>query len=197
MLLEDFKNKHAGSMAFIVGKGPSLDRADKLKYEFNQQGVVVLCLNQSIHKIEELGLTTPLYVVQQDSELGSDCVPSKATTVHFMSAWQDTPERRGKTRMETSPHNPNAVLYWHEIAHESDLSAIAALKLCLHMGIDKVCFVAFDSWANGWQGDSSYASCIKPSSREPGPHGVNGCWILECARKWMSSVETRLPTVKW
>ncbi len=195
MKLEDFKNKHDGKLAFIVGKGPSLDTLEQMRDTINHESAVVFCLNESIHKVEELKLSTPVYVVQQDSRLESRCVPKNPEIVHFMSAWQYTKEKPIAKRYDVSPYNQNAVLYWHEIANERDQSAVAALKIAKLMGMNRVCFLCFDSWANGWQGDHKYAGCIKETGFEPGPHGIHGCWITTVAKELMKEVEVRHPSV--
>lgn len=211
MKLEDFKNIHAGREAFIIGKGPSLDKirenVDKLRHG------VIFALNEAIKQIavERQWLTQrqrddvfgtnadawPMYCVQQDSELGDECVSVTPSVVHFMNAMQHLPGAE-KKKVDVSPWNPNAILYDGQIAFEDELTAIAALKLARYMGIKRVTFACFDSWTNEFDGNGEYAACIGKKSGEVGAvgrHGANGKWIVQRAKEWMDSVDTILPSI--
>lgn len=219
MILEDFKNIHIGRKAFIIGKGPSLDKIGELAPEMLLSGPM-FCCNEAIHKVEEcvsyfvamaelseVKYLAPMYVVQQDSELEFDCVPKMATTVHFMNSMQHDPSQEqlkyrykstritigvSKKRVSVSQWNPAAVLY---DAPVTDFTAVAALTIAYHMGIRHVVFVCFDSWAGE---PGQYAKCVGKNSGalgDIGRHAANGAWIRECACKLMEKVETRLPDI--
>ncbi len=191
MTLADFQGIHAGTTAYIVGKGPTLDRIEAARDQLNVCGNVIMALNEAIHKIEALNLTVPLYCVQQDCKLEFDCVPDNPNTVHFMNSWQYTPDNKRSRRVPISAFDPNAVLYNYP---ETDLSAVAALKLAKHMGCVKVAFVAFDSWVDEKIGQ--YAACINKDSGavgDPARHSVNGAWIREVARDLFGMGASQIP----
>ena len=156
---DDFREKHAGKTGYVIGKGPSLDEVGCLRAHFNLG--VVLCCNESIHKIEDMKLTAPLYVVQQDSHLKDKCVPRDETTIHLMNCYQLV---SGKTRKVTkSEWNANAVLYDPCVLgmNYTSYTAIMACRIAKYMGIEDIVFVCFDSWAQG--GSTEYAACIDRS----------------------------------
>lgn len=199
MTLSDFKGKHPGCRAFIIGKGPSLDRIEEIRSELNSDNAVIFCVNESIHKIEFIHLDVPVYCGQQDSELEFDCVPTYETTVHFMQRFQHSPSSKRKEIVTVSPWNPNAVLYGYpEIAGNTTLTALVAVKLAKYMGIEHVTFCCFDSWSNGWKGSGEYAKCIGKESGAKngvGRHAGNGCWIWSEAKKMINVVDTLFPVV--
>lgn len=199
MKLTDLENTHTGNRVYIIGKGPSLDRLEEIRDELATG--VVMCLNESIHKFETLGLDVPAYCVQQDSNLEFDCVPKNPKTIHVMSSWQHAPEdRKGnwireKKHFQVSPYNPNAVLYRPDFFKESEctLSAVIALKLAKFMGINEVSFCCFDALIGGFNGSMLYANCI--GKQKEGSHRSHNKVILGAAYELMKSVKTLLPTV--
>jgi hypothetical protein len=199
MTLSDFQNKHIGCHAFIIGKGPSLDRIEEIKESLTQPEAIIFCVNESIHKLESLGgrIRWRLYAVQQDSELEYDCIPKHPLSVHFMNNFQHSPQSKRKEIVKVSPWNPNAILYGYpEICGNTTLTALAAVKLAKYIGIAKVSFCCFDSWSNGWQGSGEYAKCIgKESGVTSGVkrHATHGCHILQEAVRIMTDVEIVFP----
>ncbi len=197
MEIQCFKDKHPGSRAFIVGKGPSLDTVEKIRDTLDTG--VVFCLNESIHKIESLNLAAPTYCVQQDSELERDCVPLRS--IHFMNCYQHRPNTddwrhlplRRKYRMQKSPWNPDAVLYDPRFFNESSgtLSAIIALALARHMGISSATLCCFDAMINGYQGPMTYADCI--GKQKQGSHRSHNAVIVIEGRKIMKQLNTLHP----
>ena len=187
MIIDDFKDRHVGQRAYVVGKGPSLDRVEVLKAHLN--GGVVFCVNESIRKIELIGLTAPTYAVQQDSSLKDRCVPNRA--VHFMNCRQSVPEdhpgdKHHKIRkVDVSPWNKDAVLYDPGMFGEtvSTLTAIIALRLARFMGCTELVFVCFDAWVPS--GSCEYAQCVGSSSADGGQterHVTHKTEILRAAR---------------
>lgn len=202
MTLDDFKNKHVGQRAFVIGKGPSLDTLEVIREQLSTG--VVFCLNESIRKFETLDLSVPTYVVQQDSELESDCVPKRGA-IHFMNEWQHLPGSKwygkrvsSKQVVERSPWSPDAVLYrpgYFKGESEGSLSAIIALKIANLMGISAVTFCCFDALLNGNQGPNTYARCIGDEKQREGSHRSHNCVILSTAHQIMKSVKTLHPHV--
>lgn len=197
--ISDFRNRHAGQRAFVIGKGPSLDTVEEIREQLSTG--IIFCLNESVHKIESLSLDAPTYVVQQDY-LGTDCVPTNPKTVHFMSSWQPLAmqplEARRHRYVEVSPWNPNAVLYrpnFFKGESSGSLSAIIALKIAAFMGIKKVTLCCFDALANGLQGPATYANCIGQEKQREGSHRSHNAVILITAREIMDDIKTLKPTV--
>ncbi len=198
--LDAYKNKHVGQRGYIVGKGPSLDTIETSMAPFEMEGGVVFALNEAIHKIEALGMDlefgTPLYCVQQDSELEAACTPTHPDTVHFMNDWQTTPiTQGGKIRVSISQWAPNAVLYRYPEYH---LSAVVALDILALMGVQDVTLVCFDGLQK--DGPLTYAQCIapRPSIHKidgVGQHANNGRTIIAKAREVMKSLKTLHPHV--
>lgn len=60
---------------YIIGKGPSLDILSKEHFEPN---LPIICINESIHKIESLSLENRTFCIQQDQDLKETCLPKKS-----------------------------------------------------------------------------------------------------------------------
>ncbi len=188
MTFDELENKHAGCRVFIIGKGPSLDHIDSIRGFLNQPETIVMALNESIRKVESLGIDNPLYAVQQDTHLGRDCIPKTPGAIHLMNAMQSSPSNDwpGCRKVSISQWNPDGIVY--TIADESELSAVAALKIAKFMGVRSVFFACFDSWKTE---NGEYATCIGKDSGAVGDkarHAVNGAWIREVAKALMDSV---------
>ncbi len=184
---------------YIVGKGPSLDNIETTLVPFQMEGGVVFCLNESIHKIESLGMDlafeTPLYCVQQDSELECACVPHHETTTHFQNSWMHSPRRHWKAIEIVSPWNPKAVLYRYPEWH---LSAVAALDIMHLMGLREVTLVCFDGLLR--DGPMTYAQCIPHRDsihkiNGIGKHGDNGRATIQKARDLGMKLKTLHPHI--
>lgn len=59
--------------AYLVGKGPSLDRLSP--DHFPDPKAPVIAINEAIHPLEKLNLPNPIFCIQQDASLGSKCRP--------------------------------------------------------------------------------------------------------------------------
>ena len=66
-VVTDFKDEYKESKAFIFGKGPSLDLANKIKFCDND---ILFCCNDSIKKIKQLNLSNKIFTVQFDPDAG-------------------------------------------------------------------------------------------------------------------------------
>ena len=71
--LEKLRPYFRGKEVYIVGKGPSLDNVSKA--DFKDPKAPIICINESIHKIESLGLPNKLHAMQQDAWLKDTCKP--------------------------------------------------------------------------------------------------------------------------
>ncbi len=165
--IEQLKDRHVGKKCFLIGKGPSLDRIDSMQGMLTSG--VVMCVNESIHKIESLGIVhPPLYVVQQDYALKDTCVPRLPGTTHLMNSFQRI-DKRKCGRVEKSEWNPHALLYDPQDlgCFNGTCTAAIAIRIAKIMGMSEFIFVGFDSWKNN--GSLEYAGCIGYSSKEKRP----------------------------
>lgn len=81
--LSDLKRYFDGKECYIIGKGPSLDRLQAI--DFPNQGAPIICLNESIRKVESLGIANKLFVLQQDAWLKETCRPKQTTTTMLLN----------------------------------------------------------------------------------------------------------------
>ena len=144
---------------YMIGKGPSLDRLQPRHFP---NPWPVFCVNQSIHKIETLGLPNPLFVVQQDAYLEDKCRPSLASTQMLVSPKETThyPERSCivVTDKELIRHcMPTWVFVCHHLKRKGAKSAT---------------MYAFDALIDGV---CDYANCIghTPDARGPKTRFLN------------------------
>lgn len=63
---------------YIVGKGPSITKLNKESFS---EDWPIICINESIHVIEELGLHNMVFCIQQDATLGNACKPKEAALI--------------------------------------------------------------------------------------------------------------------
>lgn len=192
-MLDAFKNKHKGLRAFVVGKGPSLDKIEVLREEM--AGSVVLCCNESVHKVEQVNPDATIYVVQQDEVLKGACIPERPGTVHFMNAYQKGSGKKVR-KLEKSPWAPNAVLYDPYALGEGicTFTALIACRLALLMGMSDVTFLCFDSWAEG--GSTKYAACIGGDGADMPRHAIHKRDIIRQAKAMGLRLWARLPDVE-
>jgi hypothetical protein len=151
--LRELSGKYNGESAYVVGKGPSLDNIKAS--DFPNPKSPVICINESIHIIETLGLPNPLYVIQQDAQLKEACQPKNATILLSFNA------RNFYSRYD------NKYIYSHELFQipTNSLSVRCAIELLKMMGIVQIHFIAFDACVNG---ETSYAKVIGHSSSASG-----------------------------
>jgi len=135
---------HGAKAAYVVGKGPSLDR---LTAETFKEDWPIVCINQAGTIVEKLGLPNPLYVVQQDFK----------------------GERTSYIKNGTMILSTNASHHYRDIDNkyiyvpsdlrktEASLTTNCALELLAQAGVRKVAFVAFD----GMNGTGGYATKLE------------------------------------
>lgn len=128
------------SCAAIVGKGPSLDRITKESFGKND---IVICCNDSVHRIGSLCLKLPLYSVQLDEGLRDTCRSNHAH--HFISPW-------------AKDWIPEATVIPLEAPKRGEklLTALEAIRLAKHMGCGFFKLIGFDAMF----GEVGYANCI-------------------------------------
>lgn len=153
VMVSTVRHSFNGQTCVIVGKGPSLDH---LKKEDFTPDDVVICLNESIHKVATLGLDNTVFALQQDTKLKDLCHhPNHITFVSRQS-------RKFYARYD------NKILYYPEEykATPSSASAVCAIRIAKSLGATGFKMYCFDACVNG---DLAYADCIADCSEYPTP----------------------------
>lgn len=142
--MPELENKYPGKMVYIIGKGPSLDY---LTTEMIPEDIIVIALNESIHKVESLDFPNDLYVVQQDVGLKETCRPRRGALLlsyRCRGFYSDFPNRY-------LYHAVNFSLNY------SALSVLVGIEISKYMGIEKFVFCCFDACVTK---DTGYAKSI-------------------------------------
>jgi 2-polyprenyl-3-methyl-5-hydroxy-6-metoxy-1,4-benzoquinol methylase len=138
------------SHAYIVGKGPSLDRLTAA--DFTNELSPVLACNEAVQTIEKLSLPNPLFGVQQDARVGVDGCPKNGTWLLGSQSWVAC---KGK-------NHPNAIRYdCNKIGgHSKSLTADQCMRLLGSVGFKTATMLAFDACTSG---EVDYAKSIGKS----------------------------------
>jgi hypothetical protein len=155
-ILDVYGGIHINQAMHIIGKGPSLDRVGE-KGEFSDGGPII-CLNESIHKIEEMELSNPTYAVQLDADLKETCRPKKTTTKLFLSPNCGTFYQDGVTKIVVDPRSMNLPI--------NCLSVQFAIALTKVLGCVPIILHCFDGCLTN---NYEYASCVGYDSSKGGP----------------------------
>jgi len=75
--IQDIAHYFEGKDCYIVGKGPSIDKLKASDFENPRNPII--CINESIHQVEKLGLPNKVFAMQQDTWLKDTCRPKYAT----------------------------------------------------------------------------------------------------------------------
>lgn len=149
--LETLRTIFEGRRCYIVGKGPSLDNIKASDIELPNSPVV--CINESIHKIEALGLPNPIFAIQQDIGLKTTCMPSKGIiliSTQAVASYEDF-DRKYIYNPRSYKMTPGA------------LTVEIAVAICKELGTTSFLMVCFDAHENG---STDYAKVIgHPSSK--------------------------------
>lgn len=121
--------------AYLVGKGPSLDTL--VVQDFPDKQAPVLCLNESIHRIERLRLPNPCYCIQQDAKLLTTCKPVMSTWVLSKQAWV-----AGKGDVTALAYQYDPLDYGHKT---TSLTGMVALDMLHKAGYTKITMLGFDA----------------------------------------------------
>lgn len=129
-----------GKNIYIVGKGPSLDTVDETV--FTDPTSPIVCINDSIRKIESLNLRNRIYMMQQDMSLGRVDTGAVILTVE-----------------DCRPIYGDQATYFKR--EDFDIfvcpTVCYAIRIVEHLGASSVIFIAFDACVNQ---DTRYAKCI-------------------------------------
>lgn len=143
--INDLRPILKGKYIYMIGKGKSLDRLSK--EDFPNPDAVIMCVNESIHKVESLNLPNVTLAMQHDVRLQRECLPKRAAIII----------------------NPALLHWYHDIENKYVLSppfvdepracltSILGLKLAKKFGCLKITFLCFDACIDG---SLDYADCI-------------------------------------
>jgi len=150
--MKQLKNAHINQTAWIIGKGPSLE---KLRKKDISEGIIIT-LNSAILKIEQLELNNITYSMQKDGAspyFVNSCpyntcnkcpydLPTPKNSillVHELESKQCKPDYRPRYVF----NNNDLGLAWN------DFSALSAIRIAQYFGCNKFNFVSFDAVTNG------------------------------------------------
>ena len=150
VLEHEFKDKPC----YIVGKGVSLD---KLTESIFEKDVPIICINEAIHKVEELNLPNVLICIQQDATLKNTCKPTRPETHLFIT---ESCNGQYDDFKNTSIFRPEEFGIF-----SNSLTVIFAIKLAAFFGCTEFRLVAFDACITG---NTDYASCLEHESKDGG-----------------------------
>ena len=165
---EKLANIYDGQAVWIIGKGPSLQY---LKKSDIGKGPVI-ALNLAIIKIEQIGLTNPIFSIQKDMPKGKECSMNieisrdcdkcdlKVRPKNATLLVQDSSSRNCFV-----DYSPRYVFDWEELGLPyDDFSMGIATELAKKMGCTKFNFVSCDLHTTG----SKEKACV-PGFDTPGP----------------------------
>ena len=138
-----------GKTAYIIGKGPSLDRLSE--GDFKEDGPII-AINESIIKAEELDIPNPLFLIQ-DPSLREFAKPQRSTLILEESI-------RGLYRL-----HPKKIQYSRKGMElpPKVLSAIVAIHILKSWNIAKIIFISFDACINQ---NTGYAKIVGYASND-------------------------------
>lgn len=139
-LISSFKDK----MCYIVGKGPSLDSISGKDFPENWP---IICINESIHKIESLQIENEIFMMQQDQGLKDTCRPKRGTIIisNHASQWY-------ANDMKRYIYSPKALGLT-----TGSLTVVCAITLAKKLGVTGFVLLCFDACVNQ---KLDYASCV-------------------------------------
>ena len=129
---------------YIVGKGPSLDRLTREDFPHNVSPII--CINDSVKKVESLETFNPIYSVQQDRYTRNACVPEKGLL--FISCYSQDIIVDGSLKAVYCP-----IMFGEKKAVPT---VVLAIKLAQYFGAIRFTFLCFDSCMSG---DLTQAKC--------------------------------------
>lgn len=133
-----------GKELYIIGKGPSLDNISKK--DFPNKKAPIFAVNESIHKIESLGLPNDTYVIVQDVDIVKACQPKKAGVICPTSLKNHFSEIE------------NVFLFNKgDFFKHHNYTPVLAINIAKKSGITDFKMLCFDSIVNG---DKKYANVI-------------------------------------
>ena len=141
----DLKDHVEGKKVIIVGKGPSLDYITKESLSYHDG--LIICINESIHKLASLGLPNKLVSLQLDGKLQDSC-NSEGCGILVSERAQNWYAGHSE-RYVFRPENHNL--------GQSIIGVICAISICKTLGVKSLEFWSFDGCRDG---SLDYATCI-------------------------------------
>ena len=145
MTINDFKFYFHEPKAYIVGKGPSLDKLTAS--DFDDPFAPILAINESIHKVESLDLPNPVFMVQQDLKLQETCKPKRGG-VWLSHGCRDLYQDQGQRLVFN---------IFQFSLYPGVLTVLVCIKLAQHLGVTHLELLCFDGCVNQVGG---YAKCV-------------------------------------
>lgn len=142
--LSEHEDKYKDSEVYILGKGPSLDRITPEVFG----GSPIICVNDSIKKINKMAIKNDVFVIQQDISLREECRPSNTEHTLILSDQCKGWYADYRNRILVKPESLGI-----EISGPTVVLAIYIAKI---LGASKINFVAFDAI----DGDCKYADVV-------------------------------------
>lgn len=146
------------SNCYIIGKGPSLDSVEKSLFA---PEAPIVCVNQSIHAIEALGLDNPIYCIQQDKGLKGLCQPKSARL------WVPY-----NVKEYYLTYDNYRVFTVEEYGQPGMYTASLAIGIVQAFGANSITMVGFDACING---KVNYADCIDLPLKGDGTRFIKAC----------------------
>jgi len=143
-----------GESCYLIGKGKSLDYVTKEDFPIEEAPIV--CINESIHKIETLDLPNPIFCIQHDAALKNTCKPKKGKIIVGYYA--------------SKHYDGDIYIYYPELLglSRSSLTAECAIKIVIGLNTQQIILMCFDGSTTG---NTDYAKCIGyPSSLKGAPN---------------------------
>lgn len=148
---KEIKDLFVGSRAYIVGKGPSLDYVTKDTFD---PDVPIFCINDSIYKVSQTGITNPLFVVVQDVRFKDDLAIGYPVIIsHSLRYWYADQEDK---YIVNAPEITKV---------QFPITVVLATCVLKKIGVKDITYIAFDAFVNK---DTHYAKCIGYSPLEFG-----------------------------
>lgn len=143
--LKDVREFFQDRGCYIVGKGPSLDH---LRAEHFTEAWPVICLNESVHEVERLGIKNTVFGLQQDAKLRNTCLPKRGRMFVSVKAANFYAGEEGIYVFDSR----------HFKLSMDSLSVSAAIRIAKYLGTIGFELLCFDASVNK---KVDYAKCIK------------------------------------
>ena len=147
---------------YIVGKGPSLDHACKETFPLD---IPIVCVNESIHKIDSLGLPHRIFAIQQDAGLKSGCYPISGELIVSRQAQHHYAGRDRVYVYFTDKYKLRVTA----------LTVLCAIRIFETLDVKMFNLVSFDAAVADKK--TAYANCIgySPTAKGPADRFLNHC----------------------
>ncbi len=174
MCADELAGKLDGVQAWVFGKGPSLDQ-----FDFDQAGVVRVCLNESVLVVPE-----PSYCFFMDRDVGKDLYLPEGCSPVVPPGCRNLPRSFDDTKF---------IWDWAKHCRPNYATAACCIWLLGLWGVRSIVMVGFDSMAHELQHDGQpkdehqYAGSIGQAGGRTKPfsnyHWIND-HIRECVTEW-------------